>query len=377
MSSTSELDRNQLLKQHNITKEEFVKANLDWALLDQIRAHHRQSLPDLQPIANYLSQRLQHAPGVHSLKVRVKKTEHLIAKIIRKKIDQGDQEFTVDSYPKHITDLIGLRALHLFKTDWKEIHGYVLKNWNLNEKPIAYVREGDPQNFLDDFRAQDCEVVIHPFGYRSIHYVLKCCPDKVTYLAELQVRTIFEEGWSEIDHHVRYPRLSSDKYLADFLSILNRLSGNADEMASFVERLKHFSQDHAEAIAERDKRIQKVEAELGKVISDLKISQKEKDNLKTRIDELKKSTIRQGGFGYISDSLSEINDAVLSRIKTTDSYLQLSNVLSRTQQCSVCKNIYTTSPGYLSYSIDNVCSDCRSDEASDLTINRDIRPGDR
>ena len=57
----------------------------------------------------------------------------------------------------------------------------------------------------------------HHFGYRSVHYLLKSLPGKRVHIAELQVRTLFEEGWSEIDHQVRYPRLSRDPRLEAFL----------------------------------------------------------------------------------------------------------------------------------------------------------------
>jgi len=36
-----------------------------------------------------------------------------------------------------------------------------------------------------------------------VHYLLVMQPTKQRYLCELQVRTIFEEGWSEVDHRIR------------------------------------------------------------------------------------------------------------------------------------------------------------------------------
>ena len=48
---------------------------------------------------------------------------------------------------------------------------------------------------------------------------------------EIQGRTLFEEGWSEIDHDIVYPYFKDDEMLKDFSTLLNRLSGMADEMS--------------------------------------------------------------------------------------------------------------------------------------------------
>ena len=55
---------------------------------------------------------------------------------------------------------------------------------------------------------------------------------------EIQGRTLFEEGWSEIDHDIVYPYFKDDIMLNDFSKLLNRLSGMADEMSSYFRRMK-------------------------------------------------------------------------------------------------------------------------------------------
>ncbi len=69
-----------------------------------------------------------------------------------------------------------------------------------------------------------------------MHYIIKY---KGIYL-EIQVRTLFEEGWGEIDHAVVYPYYQNDKVLKEYTELLNRLSGLADEMSSFFNRLKNL-----------------------------------------------------------------------------------------------------------------------------------------
>src|SRR5579872_10304 len=229
-SAAAKLEKESLFRAYNFTEEDFAKTGLEWPLLQRVCDRHLAMEAELRTTADYISQRLQSVPAVHSLKIRIKHPEHLIAKLIRKKLEHEDLSFDDVSYANRITDLIGIRALHLFKHEWLPIHEFVTSAWELHEEPIAYVREGDPEAVIEDLIKAKFNVQRHPFGYRSIHYVIKSSPGKTIHLAELQVRTLFEEGWSEIDHRVRYPRQSDDPYLAQFLTIFNRLAGSADEM---------------------------------------------------------------------------------------------------------------------------------------------------
>ena len=70
--------------------------------------------------------------------------------------------------------------------------------------------------------------------YRSLHYIVKY----KGYYVEIQARTLFEEGWSEVDHDIVYPYFQDDEMLKDFSTLLNRLSGMADEMSSYFRRMK-------------------------------------------------------------------------------------------------------------------------------------------
>ena len=64
---------------------------------------------------------------------------------------------------------------------------------------------------------------------------------------EIQGRTLFEEGWSEIDHDIVYPYFKDDEMLTDFSTLLNRLSGMADEMSSYFRRMRSIKEDTEKA----------------------------------------------------------------------------------------------------------------------------------
>lgn len=62
--------------------------------------------------------------------------------------------------------------------------------------------------------------------YRSIHYIIRY---KDLYF-EIQVRTLFEEGWLEFDHRIKYPYNQSNKKKQEFLAILNSIVTAADRL---------------------------------------------------------------------------------------------------------------------------------------------------
>ena len=65
---------------------------------------------------------------------------------------------------------------------------------------------------------------------------------------EIQGRTLFEEGWSEIDHDIVYPYYKDDEMLKDFSTLLNRLSGMADEMSSYFRRMRSVRDHRRESV---------------------------------------------------------------------------------------------------------------------------------
>ncbi|AOP95943.1 hypothetical protein [Enterobacter roggenkampii] len=235
------------LKRNNLSEEEFTTSKMDWSDLLSIGVRHAEKTPYLKETAALLSNLLQQGDNVHSVRWRIKDPEHLMAKIIRKRnenINVDDNKYmdvSVENYHEKITDLIGIRVLHLFKKEWISIHQYITSMWRLLEKPIVYIRDGDDSE-LDVYRDGECEVKIHKAGYRSVHYVITTRPLKEEISSEIQVRTIFEEGWSEIDHQVKYPNYSNNELIKYFLMIFNRFAGSADEMGSFVLDLRQATE---------------------------------------------------------------------------------------------------------------------------------------
>lgn len=224
-------------------------------------------------------------PHVHSVRYRVKDAEHLIEKIIRKKVENPEREITTATYLSEITDLIGIRVLHLFKTEWVIIHQNILDTWNLKEPVIAYYRAGDNTNIFEENK---CTPKEHKSGYRSIHYIAESQPTKLRTYAEIQVRTIFEEAWSEIDHTVRYPYDMDNPLLAQYLLIFNRLAGSADEMGAFILNLRKHLQEIQEDSRIINSEKEKATKQLQDAINRLKISEKEKRDLESKLHRIQR-----------------------------------------------------------------------------------------
>ncbi len=281
-------DKAAFLREYTITEEQFEKSQLDWSVLCDIRNHYKLRRAEFQTVANSISQTLQQVPSVHSLKVRVKDPDHLIEKIIRKQLEHiaGPElrptytDCTPETYDSRITDLVGIRALHLFKEQWFDIHDFIEETWDRQEPPVAYVREGDDTRL---FKATGCNVKPHKSRYTSVHYLIKSNPTKRIHLVELQVRTIFEEAWAEIDHSVRYPRQSEDELLVALLLTFSLVVGFADELGSFTRRLsEHLRTQSAEITAARE--------EVQKKLSEISMGQEERAQLQEKIEQLERAS---------------------------------------------------------------------------------------
>lgn len=236
---TPKLDFETFLAQSHISRETWDASKSDWGVMTTIAQDHDAQLDNLRDSAQHFAGAIQRFPAVHSVRWRVKDTAHLIAKIVRKRAANNAKYVAINdkNYFEIVHDLVGLRALHLFKEECFSIDERLRATWNTAEQPTAYVREGDPPELNTRFGECGLEVKKHDAGYRSVHYVFSSQPTNRKVYTEVQVRTIFEEGWSEIDHRVRYPNVSCSPHVAVFLAIFNRLAGSADEMGGFVQTL--------------------------------------------------------------------------------------------------------------------------------------------
>ncbi|MDY5846288.1 MAG: GTP pyrophosphokinase [Bariatricus sp.] len=256
------IDKKEFLATYNMSEEEFEEAQISWEELTAIYEDYREKEGHLRDLGKeFLDEYLYdiEKAGIHSYRYRTKEPGHLLEKVIRKRRENMGKFARLDhtNYHKFITDLIGIRVFFLYREDWIYFHKYLtsvfenkpeqyvehriedfdddINHYYIAERPKVYKRSGDSKIFdgnLIEIRADGI--------YRSLHYIVKY----KGYYVEIQGRTLFEEGWSEIDHDIVYPYYKNDEMLTDFSKLLNRLSGMADEMSSYFRRLKQEREEN-------------------------------------------------------------------------------------------------------------------------------------
>lgn len=247
------------------TKEIISINNIQIENLKEIYEDYIEYKNSYENQAEFIANILRSQNMVHSVKSRIKEPDRLLEKVIRKTEDRknkygNDFKFTVNNYKNEINDLIGIRVIHIFKDQWQEIHEFIIKTWNVVEI-TANVRDGDNIDVFDD---PSIEVRSKASGYRSVHYLVEFYPTNQKVIAEIQVRTIFEEGYGEIDHRLRYSHNEIPEILKSNLLLFNRIVGSADEMASLINNL---SKEWGEKEVDYKKIIEEQKSEINRLKS--------------------------------------------------------------------------------------------------------------
>lgn len=257
----TEQERQRFRKEYNISDEQFRNSRLTWEELEDIATDFKQKRNGHQDTVKRYAEVIQECSYVHSLSYRVKDVEHLVEKIIRKNqayLEKGDS-LSKQNYEKCITDLMGIRILLLFKSDWTHVHDYLMERYEnvLIEPPFAHIRKGDDDSlYKGKIQVKDNK------PYRSVHYVIRTSNGLGI---EIQVRTLYEEAWSEIDHKLIYPYNLQNKMLRNYIDIMNRLTGIGDEMGTFINSyIRNFQENLFSGIANDNEVYQYILSEIEK-----------------------------------------------------------------------------------------------------------------
>lgn len=253
-----QFDIERILNKYPYSKKIIEEQNIDTNNLNEIYNDYINYRDSYENQANFIANILRSQEAVHSVKTRVKDENRLIEKIIRKTENRKGKygkefEFTINNYKEEINDLIGIRVIHIFKDQWQKIHEFIMKTWDVIEI-TANVRDGDN---VEIFEELNIEVRSRKSGYRSVHYLVKLnFTHNEATIAEIQVRTIFEEGYGEIDHLLRYSNNEIPEILASNLLLFNRIVGSADEMASLINSLNKKEEEYKNIIENQKNEIE-------------------------------------------------------------------------------------------------------------------------
>lgn len=176
-----------------------------------------------------------HPPAVHSVRWRMKDPDHLRKKILRK--GANGEEITPKNVFERITDVAGVRILHLYQEQLKSINDVIVRradagDWVLAEKPKAYT--WDPES-VDFMRSLSLDVLQKESFYTSVHYIVRPRAH-ADVSCEIQVRTLFEEIWGEVDHCLNYPEPTSNVACREQIRVLAKLVGAGSRLVDAVFR---------------------------------------------------------------------------------------------------------------------------------------------
>jgi len=233
----------------DLSKDELKLAKITSKELIDIYEDYSRSLKELETEGIYLSNRLQFCDEVNSVRWRVKDPIHLLTKIVRKRKEAIKEKnskskylsINVENYKEIITDLIGLRAIYLFKHHWKIVDNYVCANFKINKNEnivIYHAYEDDlsyyyENNYVKEINGTKFKYIRSekPSKYRSTHYIIDAnFPHN--FKLELQIRSILDEAWGEIDHFIRYPDHQDDAQLKRQMTVLNGAINGCEELVT-------------------------------------------------------------------------------------------------------------------------------------------------
>ncbi|MET4802966.1 RelA/SpoT domain-containing protein [Bradyrhizobium sp. LB11.1] len=215
------------------------------AELDAIEAAYKAMTHDLGIFMSGVERYIGENPSlvvdghrlVHSSKSRLKDPGHLRAKVVRKAAE--GKSITLNDFYAKVTDLAGVRILHLFQEHFSEIDAVIRKkvaegDWFLAERPKAYTWDPEAAAYFNLF---DVEVSEKSTSYTSIHYLVKPRADS-RLCCEVQVRTLFEEIWGEVDHQINYPIPTENVSLREQIKVLSKIVGAGSRLLDSLKRVQ-------------------------------------------------------------------------------------------------------------------------------------------
>jgi len=220
-------------------KEELISE-----LSDYYVAHQALFRRFLQALHSQISDAIDPENGdplskfVHSVKFRLKDPAHLKEKLRRKmkKCEKNQTEFPYmkENLFEKINDLAGYRILHLHTRQFAELHQYLVpvlvEAHRIIEGPEAKTWDNETKAYYESIGVKTTD---NERLYSSVHYVVQ--PNSKTPITmEIQVRTLADEIWGEIDHKINYPEPHMSLPCRELILALARTTSSCSRLADAI-----------------------------------------------------------------------------------------------------------------------------------------------
>ncbi|MCM3003665.1 GTP pyrophosphokinase [Priestia koreensis] len=173
----------------------------------------------------------QHDVNYHSIDSRVKEEDSLT-----RKIDKANGKYNELG---DITDISGIRIITYFSDDVDNIAKIINTEFDIDEENSV-----DKRTKLDADR----------FGYLSLHYVVELKESRLSlaeysrykgFKLEIQIRSILQHAWAEIEHDLGYKSKTAIPTLVrrDFSRLAGLLELADEEFLRIRKTLKDYNED--------------------------------------------------------------------------------------------------------------------------------------
>lgn len=240
---------------------------------------------------------------------------------LEEKIARGGK--TYEHPLEQITDLAGVRIITYFPTDVDRILPMLKQEFTIDEKHSVDSRQTtDPS----------------AFGYASVHLVVGLAPERVklpeysmfkSLRCEIQVRTILQHAWAEIEHDIVYK--SSDQIPFELRRKFASLAGLLEVADREFEMLRHQETEVRKRIEKtiKDDRLD-LPVNLDSVSLYLQRYHKEKNILQTQVGNLVR-VLSEHGIATVQQLHDMLGKHSLEEAKKKED--QVSGRCSQAQRC--------------------------------------------
>jgi len=218
-------------------------------LIGSLVAHYEEHRSRYRIFLNALQSHIGEAVGpesgnplsklVHSVRFRLKEPSSLKDKL-RRKLEECEKDqvvfpYTVENLFTEINDLAGYRILHLHTRQIEEIDNNlkpVLESAHkILEGPVAKTWDVETRDY---YKSLNMETEENKRMYSSVHYVVQPNSRPPLVTIEIQVRTLADELWGEIDHKLNYPHKHKSAACREEILALARVTSGCSRLVDAI-----------------------------------------------------------------------------------------------------------------------------------------------
>lgn len=232
-------------KRRKQAKKRAVLTNPEVATIDRCVKHFEANEHLFQNAADAVISACMTDPAlkkfVRFIKHRLKDPKHLRTKLRKKALEDkaqgGKPAVSKENLFREITDLAGVRILHLYTDEIAEMNDRILailkeQRFTVVEGPVANIWDNEADQY---FTKLGFKTEIRDTMYTSVHYIIELRTAS-RIRCELQVRTLADEVWGEVSHTIDYPKLTRSIACKEQLRVLARVTSGCTRLVDSIFR---------------------------------------------------------------------------------------------------------------------------------------------